>query len=260
MVDATALIVEDSSTQAQIIARMIEAQGWSTLHCATIREATDSLMAVSVQALFLDIFVGQHNALLHMDRFRKLLPHTPIIVMTAGSGKEAIEETLKAARKTGADFVLRKPFNDAILADVFQSAFPDANRRGRRQHVLVIDDSSTIRRIAAAVFEAAGFRVSTAGSMEEAFVNVDIAHVDLVLCDIFMPGMGGFKGMRTIKQTWPSVKIIAMSAGYGDKVDDSEALNAARKVGADAQISKPFTAESLLELIDAIMPAPAKAA
>ena len=253
MVDATALIVEDSSTQAQIIARMIEAQGWSTLHCATIREATDSLMAVSVQALFLDIFVGQHNALLHMDRFRKLLPHTPIIVMTAGSGKEAVEETLTAARKTGADFVLRKPFNDAILADVFQSAFPDSNRRGRRQHVLVIDDSSTIRRIAAAVFEAAGFRVSVAGSMEDAFVNVDIAHVDLVLCDVFMPGMGGLVGMRTIKTTWPRVTIISMSAGIEHKVSEQDALNATRKFGVDAQIAKPFTPEDLVDLTGAML-------
>lgn len=254
MVDSTALIVEDSSTQAQIIARLIQTQGWKTLHCATVREATESLGAVSVQALFLDVFVGQHNALLHMDRFRKLLPRTPIIVMTAGSGKEAIEETLASARKAGADYVLRKPFTDALLKDIFTTAFPDPMRRMRRQHMLVIDDSATVRRLATNAFEAAGFRVSLAGSMEEAFVNVDIAHVDLVLCDIFMPGMGGFKGMRAIKQTWPDVKIIAMSAGFGDKVDDVEALNAARKVGADAQIRKPFTPDDLLELIDNILP------
>lgn len=260
MVKATALIVEDSTTQARIIGRMIEAQGWSTLHCTTVREATESLMAVSVQALFLDVFVGQHNALLHMSRFRKLLPNAPIIVMTAGSGKEAIEDTLKSARKAGADYVLRKPFSDGMLADVFATAFPDSSLHGRRLHALVIDDSTPICRIAGKVFEAVGFRVSIANSMEDAFVNVDIAHVDIVLCDVFMPGMGGFKGMRTIKQTWPKVKVIAMSAGFGDTVNEAEALNVARKAGADAQIPKPFTSESLLELIDAITPGQARAA
>ncbi len=85
--------------------------------------------------------------------------------------------------------------------------------------------------------------------MEEAFERVDIAHVDVVITDIFMPGMGGLKGMKSIKATWPRVKILAMSAGIEDRVSDTDALNATRRLGVDAQISKPFSADDLGHLV-----------
>ena len=253
MPEATALILEDSRTQAQIIARMIEAQGWNTIHCETVREVTDTLKLMTVQAMFLDVFVGEHNSMLHIERFRKLAKDVPLILMTAGSGREAVTETLANARKAGADFVLKKPFTDAILTDIFEAMGGD--RGGRRKHILIIDDSATIRKIISTTLTSGGYRVSEAETMEDAFANVDIAHVDLVLCDVFMPGMGGFKGMRMIKTTWPRVKLIAMSAGIENKISDLDAINAARKMGADAQMSKPFGARDLLEITSEMLAA-----
>jgi CheY-like chemotaxis protein len=176
-----------------------------------------------------------------------------MVLMTAGSRHEAIEETLRAARKTGAEYVLRKPFSEAMLADILKGLSQDAAAGSVRKHVLVIDDSRTVRMIAARALESGGYRVSQAGSMEEAFSDVDIAHVDLVLCDIFMPGMGGLKGMRTIKTTWPKVSLISMSGGLDDKVTDQDALNATRKFGVDAQLKKPFEAQDLLDVTGSVL-------
>ena len=243
----TALILEDSQTQALIIAKMIEHFGWTTVRCDNIREALDSMKLLSIQALFLDVFVGQHNSLLHFNQFRKLAKSTPIVLMTAGSSREAIEKTLRDARHVGADHVLRKPFTAPMLEDIFASF--NAGKDGRRpSHVLIIDDSSTVRRFAREPLMHQGYRVSEAATMEDAFANVDIAHVDLVLCDVFMPGMGGLKGMRMIKDTWPRVKILSMSAGVDGKVSEAEALDATRRIGADAQITKPFAPEDLVEV------------
>lgn len=249
----TAFILEDSPIQARIITRMIEAQGWSTIHCASLVEATEVLKHASVHALFLDVYVGMFSTITNIDQFRALAPATPIVIMTAGSGREAIEDTLKRARQANADHVLRKPFTDAQLKDVLDFAERDLQSGERRKHALVIDDSKTIRSVACRMLESANFRVSNAGTMEDAFDNVDIAHVDLILCDIFMPGMAGFKGMRMIKKIWPQVKIIAMSAGIENKVSGEDVLNAARTIGADAQIKKPFTCEELLDLTDMLL-------
>jgi CheY-like chemotaxis protein len=243
----TALILEDSQTQAQIIAKMIEHFGWTTIRCDNIREALDSLKLLSIQALFLDVFVGQHNTLLHFGQFRALAKSTPIVLMTAGSGREAIDKTLRDARRIGADHVLRKPFTAPMLQDIFASF--EVGKDGRRPpHVLIIDDSSTVRRFAREPLIHQGYRVSEAATMEDAFANIDIAHVDLVLCDVFMPGMGGLKGMRTIKDTWPKVKILSMSAGVDGRVSETEALDATRRIGVDAQITKPFAPEDLVEV------------
>lgn len=253
--DRTALILEDSRTQAQIIGKMIEGLGWSPIHFETMRDACEGLTQMAVHALFLDVFVGQHNSLLHVDRFRKLAPSAPIVLMTAGSSKDAIEETLAQARRTGADFVLRKPFNEALLTDILTTAESNLTGGKRKRHILVIDDSRTVRMIAARAFESGGYRVSQAESMEQAFADIDIAHVDVVLCDVFMPGMGGFAGMRTIKTTWPKVRIISMSGGLEAKVSEQDALNATRRIGADAQIRKPFDAQDLLQVTAALLEA-----
>ncbi|MGZ3299200.1 MAG: response regulator, partial [Asticcacaulis sp.] len=141
----TALILEDSRTQAQIIARMIESHDWTTIHFETVREASEALTQMAAHALFLDVFVGAHNTLLHVDRFRKLAPNASIVLMTAGSNREAIEDTLASARRTGADYVVRKPFTEQLIGDVLQSCDADLSSGARRRHVLIVDDSQTVR-------------------------------------------------------------------------------------------------------------------
>jgi len=251
--DKTVLVLEDSKTQVQIISTMMTRLGWAVVARETVDEALDALSGMRVQALILDVFVGAHNTLAHLDRFRRAAPSAPVIIMSAGSGREAVEDTLRDARRAGADYVLRKPFTEAVLKDIFARADADIATGTRRRHVLVIDDSQTIRGFCQRVYEGADYRVSVAASMESAFSNVNIAHVDAVLCDVFMPGMGGLKGMRTIRGTWPRVALIAMSAGLENHVSDSDALNAARRIGVDAQIRKPFSAGDLLHVTRSVL-------
>lgn len=251
--DKTVLVLEDSKTQTQIIRTMMERMGWTVVACETVRDALTSLAQVGVQALMLDVFVGQHNALLHIDQLRRLAPNVPLIVMTAGSSAEAVEDTLRNARRAGADYVLRKPFTENLLRSILDTAGPDIDAGERRRHILVIDDSQTIRHFCRRTLEDAGYRVSVAPSMEGAFSNIDIAHVDLVVCDVFMPGMGGLKGMRTIRTTWPKVSLLAMSAGLENHVSNDEALNATRRIGVDGQIRKPFTPDELLEVTKVLL-------
>lgn len=64
----TALIIEDSIVQANLIGKMIASQpGWSYLHFPTFREGYDALSYYQVQAVFLDVFVGQFNAMDHLQ-------------------------------------------------------------------------------------------------------------------------------------------------------------------------------------------------
>ncbi len=240
----TALLLEDSQTQAQVIGKMLEAAGWSFQHFPSVREATEALTMMRYDALLLDVFVGQHNTLLHLERFRKLAPGATITLMSAGQGGD-IQTTLAAARRAGADFILPKPFSPATLKGVLSDVEGRIDGT-RRRHVLVIDDSKTVRHFAANAFLCGNYKVSQADSMEAAFNDIDIAHVDLVLCDVFMPGMGGVEGIATIKATWPNVKIISMSAGFEGRVTDTDALQATRLVGADAQLQKPFTHAQVL--------------
>jgi CheY-like chemotaxis protein len=118
----------------------------------------------------------------------------------------------------------------------------------------VVDDCRVVRKLSTGALAEKGYRISEARSMEEAFDRVDIAHVDIVITDIFMPGMGGIEGIQIIKGTWPEVSIIAMSAGAEEKkLATNQALSAAKHIGADALLPKPFTASDLTFLVEAVL-------
>lgn len=256
MTDLSALVLEDSSTQARVIGQMLSALGWTYFHCESVREATEALTYTRTGVLLLDIHVGLHNTLLHLPRFRTLAPAAPIVLMTAGQGGD-VATTLAAARSSGAEFVLQKPFTRGVLAGIFSDVEKHLLAGGRRKHILVIDDSRTVCLFVKNRLDESRFRVSIAQSVEAAFESVDIAHVDLVLCDVFMPGMGGVEGAKRIKATWPAVKVVSMSGGFEGHMTEGQALQAAVRVGADAVIAKPFTIPRLLAALgDALNPGP----
>lgn len=255
MAEGLALIIEDSFTQAQIIGRMLNDDDWTYLHARTVTEGCQLLVRHHPNLIFVDIFLGEENGLACLPQIRDLAQDSTIAVMTAGGQKESIGETLDAARKANADYVLRKPFSHKQVRAIVQTAEQDIADGKRRSHALVVDDSQVVAGLTAQMLGDHGFRVSVARSMEEALADVDIGHVDLAVCDIFMPGMGGLEGIRLIKATWPAVKILAMSAGLEARVSPERAVSAAVRAGADAEIKKPFKPMDFIHTVIEIMAA-----
>lgn len=249
MAEGTALIIEDSQTQANIIGRMLAGEDWSCVVAKTLPDAHRLLLELRPKLVFVDVFLGDDNSLPHLAEIRDLALESTIAVMTAGSRDEALDDTLNAARQANVDYILRKPFSRRQLRGIVRSAEEDLLSGKRRRHALVIDDSAVVAKLTAQILSDNGYRTSVAHTMEEALTSGDIAHVDLVICDIFMPGMGGLEGIRVIKAAWPKVKVIAMSAGLDERVSSQRAISAAVKAGADGEILKPFTATQFMDLI-----------
>ncbi len=252
MAKARALVLEDSLTQARIVGRMIEAEGWGVVHCLTLAGALAILKTESFQALLVDVFVGEANSIDHIAAFRELAPDCPLIVMTAGSREASIGQTLAAARQANADFVVQKPFTAHDISTIFAAAYQDIETRRRKKHVLIIDDSATIQRLAAGILAGAGYHVLTADTMEDAFERIDIAGLHLAIVDIHMPGIGGLEGIKQLRAVWPMLKLMAISAGSGSG-DASGVLAAAAELGADAELEKPFDRGVLLSLADRLV-------
>ena len=249
MAEGLALIIEDSHTQSQIIGRMLEGEDWTYMAAKTLEDALGMLIRHRPSLIFVDVFLGEENSLNHLAQIRDLASDATIAVMTAGNRQEAIEETLNLARRAKVDYVLRKPFNRKQLRAIVQTAYETVVEGGKRKQALVIDDSSVVAHLTAQILSDNGYRVATAGSMEEALADADIAHLDLIVTDIFMPGMGGVEGIKRIKTTWPRVKVLAMSAGLGERISSERATSAAVRAGADAEIHKPFTAMELISTV-----------
>ncbi|MBW8882493.1 MAG: response regulator [Asticcacaulis sp.] len=255
MAEGTALIIEDSYTQAHIIGRMLGDDDWAYLSARTIAEGCQFLVRHRPALIFLDVFVGEENGLTCLPEIRDLAPEAIIAVMTAGTRSDEIEDILRAARRANVDYVLRKPFSRKQVRAIVQAAEQDIAEARRRPHALVVDDSDVVATLTAQMLGDQGFRVSTAKTMEDALADVDIAHVDVAICDIFMPGMGGLEGIRRIKASWPAVKVVAMSAGLEKRVTPERAVSAAIQAGADGEIHKPFKSLDFINTILGVMAA-----
>ena len=121
-----------------------------------------------------------------------------------------------------------------------------------RKHIIVIDDSSTIRSLISGILSKNGYQTLEAATVEVVFEDMNRMHFDLAIIDIFMPGMGGIEGITRIKKNWPDIKIIAISAGFED-MDKKKTLKAAALQGADRVLPKPFTEEELTGVIGELL-------
>lgn len=113
--------------------------------------------------------------------------------------------------------------------------------------VLVIDDDEAVRSSLEVLLEAYDYEVVLARDGRQGLAAFRANSPDVVVVDLMMPVMDGIETIARIRREWPDTYIIAMSGGGGIGVWDK--LAAAREVGADHAIEKPFEADELLALL-----------
>ena len=118
---------------------------------------------------------------------------------------------------------------------------------GERVKVMVIDDSKTIRRTAETLLKKEGFEVITATDGFEALSMIADHQPNLILLDIMMPRLDGYQTCALIKhhRVFRHTPVIMLSSkdGLFDRARG-------RVVGSDNYITKPFTREELLTVIE----------
>ena len=117
--------------------------------------------------------------------------------------------------------------------------------------ILVIDDSEAMRHLVRRMLERAKHKVIEAEDGEAGLVIFEDQAPALVITDLIMPRMEGIETIQQIRRSAPNSKIIAMSG-----IAETRAtmyLSAARKLGADATLAKPFSGAALLDLVDRLL-------
>lgn len=107
--------------------------------------------------------------------------------------------------------------------------------------ILVVDDETSILQSLEGILTDEGFDVAIAESGLEALGKIEEVMPDLVLLDIWMPGLDGIETLEKIKDLHPTLQVIMMS-GHGN----IETAVKATKVGAYDYIEKPLSLEKLL--------------
>jgi two-component system nitrogen regulation response regulator NtrX len=107
--------------------------------------------------------------------------------------------------------------------------------------ILVVDDEKDIRISLTGILEDEGYQVITAESGSEALEAACDELPDLVLLDIWMPGMDGLETLERLKTLFPQVTVIMIS-GHGT----IETAVRATKLGAFDFIEKPLSLDKVL--------------
>lgn len=119
--------------------------------------------------------------------------------------------------------------------------------------LIVVDDVGIVRRAAARMLSAEGYRVFEAASAVEALELLSTARraVDLVITDVVMPDISGVALVRMIEAEWPATRILFMSA-HATEVLVQEGLG---QPGVHF-LAKPFTREELVAKVGEVLSGP----
>ncbi|MBW2176506.1 MAG: response regulator [Deltaproteobacteria bacterium] len=110
--------------------------------------------------------------------------------------------------------------------------------------IFVVDDDASVTRALKDLLESAGFRAETFGSAED-FLSSDRSEgPDLLILDVFMPGMTGLALQKQLASSGSKLPTILITAH-----EDTRIRQTALEEGAVAFLQKPFEDQTLLDAI-----------
>jgi DNA-binding response OmpR family regulator len=115
----------------------------------------------------------------------------------------------------------------------------------QKYRILVVDDDLDLNTGFALLLEFDGHKVQTAYTGEAALELLAKEHFDLMIAEYWLPRMTGDQLVGLVKQKWPDLPIIMVTANFGEiHVDDHPIA------GVNCLLDKPFSMDQLREAIN----------
>src|SRR5204863_8383072 len=113
----------------------------------------------------------------------------------------------------------------------------------KQRSLLVVEDDLAVREAISRVLQTEDYCVSTAASGEDAILRFNENHIDIVLLDLTLGTVDGWRVFEALKAQRPELPIIVTSARSDDLAHSSAN-------GASAALEKPFDVPTLLDLLE----------
>lgn len=110
-------------------------------------------------------------------------------------------------------------------------------------HILVVEDDPAILRVVVRALEVEGYAVASAHNGAEALTSVEADRPRLILLDMHMPVMDGWRFQQALAQRGVEVPIVVMSAAVN-------AASYASDIHANGYLGKPFDIDELLRVVE----------
>jgi CheY-like chemotaxis protein len=166
------------------------------------------------------------------------LSRIPVVLCTSLNNEESV---VKARDLNVAGFLV-KPFDEKALIDKIKQIQQQNDRT-----ILIVDDEETVIGLLARMLERERWTILTAANGEQAINQIKENKINIVISDIYMPGMSGIDLLLQIKELDPALPVILIS---GQAKWGRDQVIAA---GADEFIAKPFRPMDILASIENVL-------
>ncbi|HVV34280.1 MAG TPA: response regulator [Vitreimonas sp.] len=124
-----------------------------------------------------------------------------------------------------------------------------------RARICLVDDDIFVRDAIALGLRDLGYTVKVAPGAMAGSDLIQHNEIDALVTDLRMPGASGAQLIAEARARWPTMPIIAISGA--SHVEGLSVIDAARALGANALLTKPFRASELATALDKLLAQPA---
>lgn len=114
--------------------------------------------------------------------------------------------------------------------------------------ILIVEDDEVLNKMIKAKLRQEQFKVVSAFDGEEALIEMEKEHIDLVICDIMMPNMDGYELTSELREAYKTIPILMVTA-KGQLEDMEKGF----KVGTDDYMVKPINMKELVLRVNALL-------
>ena|ERR1017187_1104409 len=115
----------------------------------------------------------------------------------------------------------------------------------QKARILIVEDDVQIRLLLSTILEGAGYTVRPAADGFSALEEMRAESPDILLSDLYMPGMSGFELLSIVRNQFPATRVVAMSSAFSGE-------DLPKEVVADAFYPKATDIVGLLQIMEAI--------
>jgi len=119
------------------------------------------------------------------------------------------------------------------------------------KHILIVDDSKTVRNLVAFIMKKEGFKFTTAEDGLDGLENLySSEHIDLIISDVNMPRMDGFTFIKTVREqdAYRDLPIVMLSTEGQDKD-----IQMGMSLGANLYMVKPAQPEKMVKNVKMLL-------
>lgn len=160
-----------------------------------------------------------------------MIPHISKYLDVSADKLLGCEKTVKSTPE--------EPLNQSQIDSIFDY-IPGKIEKPKK--VLVVDDSDFMRRMLKDILCKEGHEIYETKDGKECVDFLKNEEVDICILDIAMPVMDGIETLEVIREKYPKLKIVMLSAKCTE-----ENVRKTLDLGADGFVAKPFAAGSIIE-------------